>query len=64
MSFWLPVAFICFAGGNCGFANGSLTATAAQCEQKNDALRHKFATDLKVQGFELSCLQISKEEFI
>ncbi len=64
MSFWIPVAFICFTNGACGFANGTLTATASQCEQRNYAVRHKLATDLSVDAFELTCVQIPKEEFI
>jgi len=51
MSFWIPVAFICFTNGACGFANGTLTATASQCEQRNYAVRHKLATDLSVDVF-------------
>jgi hypothetical protein len=64
MSFWLPVVFICLSGGNCGFANGSLTATASQCEKTNYAVRHKLVTDLDVASFKLACIQIFKEEFI
>ena len=64
MSFWLPVAFICLSGGNCGFANGKLTATASECEQKNYAVRHNLTTDLDVASFELSCIQIKKDQFI
>ena len=64
MSFWLPVAFICLSSGNCGFANGKLTATASECEQKNYSVRQKLATDLDVASFKLVCIQIPKEEFI
>ena len=64
MSFWLPVAFICLTGGNCGFANGQLTATASQCEQKNYSVRQKLATDIEVASFKLVCIQIKKDEFI
>ena len=64
MSFWLPVAFICLTGGNCGFASGTLTAAASQCEQKNYAVRQKLATDTDVASFKLICIQIPKEEFI
>ena len=64
MSFWIPVAFICFVNGSCGFANGTLTVTASQCEQKNYAVRQKLATDLDVASFKLVCIQIPKEEFI
>ena len=51
MSFWLPVVFICLSGGNCGFANGSLTATASQCEKTNYAVRQNLTTDLDVASF-------------
>jgi hypothetical protein len=64
MSFWIPVAFICFVNGSCGFANGTLTVTARQCEQKNYAVRQKLAADINVGAFELTCVQIPKEEFI
>ena len=64
MSFWLPVAFICLTSGNCGFANGKLTATASECEQKNYAVRHKLATDLDVASFKLVCIEIKKHDFI
>ena len=64
MSFWLPVAFICLSSGNCGFANGKLTATSSECEQKNYAVRQKLATDTDVASFKLVCIQIPKEEFI
>jgi len=64
MSFWLPIAFICLSGGNCGFANGKVTATASECEQKNYAVRQKLTTDLDVASFKLVCIQIPKEEFI
>jgi hypothetical protein len=64
MSFWLPVAFICLTSGNCGFANGKLTATASECEQKNYEVRHKLATELDVASFKLVCIQIKKDEFI
>ena len=64
MSFWLPIAFICLTGGNCGFANGSLAATSSQCEQKNHAVRQKLATDTDVASFKLVCIQIPKGEFI
>ena len=64
MSFWLPVAFICLSSGSCGFANGKLTATASECEQKNYSVRHKLTTDLDVASFRLVCIQIPKEEFI
>ena len=64
MSFWLPVAFICLTSGNCGFANGKLMATASQCEQKNYLVRQKLTTDLDVASFELSCIQIKKDQFI
>jgi hypothetical protein len=64
MSFWIPVAFICFTNGACGFANGTLTATASQCEKTNYAVRQKLATDLSVDAFELTCIQIKKDEFI
>jgi len=64
MSFWLPVVFICLTGGNCGFANGSLTATASQCEATNYAVRQKLATDIDVASFKLVCIQIKKDEFI
>ena len=64
MSFWIPVAFICFTNGACGFANGTLTATASQCEKTNYAVRQKLATDLDVASFKLVCIQIKKNEFI
>jgi len=64
MSFWLPVVFICLTGGNCGFANGKLTATASKCEQKNYAVRQNLTTDLDVASFELSCIQIKKDQYI
>ena len=64
MSFWLPVVFICLTKNNCGFANGSLTATASQCEKTNYAVRQKLATDLDVASFKLVCIQIKKNEFI
>jgi len=64
MSFWLPVVFICLSGGNCGFANGSLTATASQCETTNYAVRQKLATDLDVASFKLVCIEINKHDFI
>lgn len=64
MSFWLPVAFICLSGGNCGFASGNLAATASQCEQKNYVVRQKLTTDTDVASFKLVCIQIPKEEFI
>jgi len=64
MSFWIPVAFICFTNGACGFASGSLTATASQCEKTNYAVRQKLATDLDVASFKLVCIQIKKNEFI
>tara|TARA_R110000782_G_scaffold19471_1_gene53143 strand:- start:174 stop:365 length:192 start_codon:yes stop_codon:yes gene_type:complete len=61
---WLPVAFICFFGADCGFASGRPTATASQCEQKNYKLRHELVTDMSISRFELVCLQIPKEDFI
>ena len=64
MSFWLPVAFICLANGNCGFANGQLTATTSQCEQRNYSVRQKLATDIEVASFKLGCIQMKKDEFI
>jgi hypothetical protein len=64
MSFWLPVVFICLSGGNCGFANGSLKATASQCEATNYAVRQKLATDLDVASFKLGCIEIKKDDFI
>jgi hypothetical protein len=64
MSFGLPVAFICLTSGNCGFANGKLTATASECKQKNYSVRQKLTTDLDVASFELSCIQIKKDQFI
>jgi hypothetical protein len=64
MLFWLPVAFICLANGNCGFANGKLMATFSECEQKNYAVRQKLTTDIDVASFELSCIQIKKDQFI
>ena len=64
MSFWLPVAFICLSGGSCGFANGKLTASASQCEQRNYVVRQNLTTDIGVASFELVCIQLPKEEFI
>jgi len=64
MLFWLPVVFICLTGGNCGFASGSLTATASQCEATNYPVIQKLATDLDVASFELSCIQIKKDQYI
>ena len=61
---WLPVAFICFIGGNCSFASGSLTATASQCEEKNYRLRHQLIIDMSISKFELVCLAIPKVSFI
>jgi len=64
MSFWIPIAFICFTNSDCGFANGSVTATASQCEKTNYAVRHKLVVDLDVASFKLACIQIFKEKFI
>lgn len=64
MSFWLPIAFICFSNGNCGFATGALTATASECEEINYVIRHKLVTDLTVGAFELTCAPLPKKDFI
>jgi len=55
---WIPVAFICFTGGSCGFSNGGLTVTARECEQKNYVVRQKLAVDISIDAFELTCLKI------
>ena len=61
---WLPVAFICFFGADCGFASGRPTATASQCEEKNYKLRHELIIDMRISKFELTCLEIPKVSFI
>ncbi len=58
MFLWIPVAFICFTNGSCGFADGGLMVTARECDQKNYVVRQKLATDLSVDAFELTCLKI------
>ena len=58
MFVWIPVAFICFTDGSCGFSNGGLTVTARECEQKNYVVRQKLAVDISIDAFELTCLKI------
>jgi len=58
MSFWLPVAFICLSGGNCGFASGRLSVSIEQCEAQNFQVRRKLATNTEVAAFDMTCIEI------
>lgn len=58
---WLPVAFVCLFGGDCGFLNGELSVSTDQCLEQNHKVRQRFAVDTRIEKFQLTCLEIKPE---
>lgn len=56
--FWLPVIFICFGEGQCGFVNGEGLHTKTQCDKIISETIRIIEKDNKVKAAQGACLKI------